>query len=139
MMNSSWMGSHFSNNDLVKESRMVDDYNFAFGNANASGEFIVICHPKPEKPIVWGRVVVKVRKIDWMPVETQYFDEDMKLSRTMEFSDYSKTNGNEHRMPLLIRVTPADEPGEYTEVFYKSIEFNLPLTKNFFSLRNLQK
>ncbi len=74
-----------------------------------------------------------------MPVEIQYFDEDMKLSRTMKFSDYSKTNDNEHRMPLLIRVTPADEPGEYTEVSYKSIEFNLPLTKNFFSLRNLQK
>ena len=132
MMNSSWMGSHFSNNDLVKESRMVDDYNFVFGNANTSDEFIVICHPKPDKPIVWGRVVVKVRKIDWMPVEIQYFDEDMKLSRTMEFGDYSKTNGKEHRLPLLIRVTPADEPGEYTEVFYKTIEFNLPLTKNFF-------
>ena len=31
MMGSSWMGSHFTNDDLVKESRMAEDYDFEYG------------------------------------------------------------------------------------------------------------
>ena len=137
MMGSSWMGSHFTNDDLVKESRMAEDYDFEYGKPLATGEVLIICLPKPEAPVVWGKVVVQVRKSDWMPLTVGYFDEDMELARTMEFGDFEKVN--DRLLPLHMRMIPADKPNERTEVRYEKIEFDLPISDDFFSLRSLRK
>ena len=137
MMGSSWMGSHFTNDDLVKESRMAEDYDFAYGEAGSANEVAIVCVPKPEAPVVWGKVVVRARRADWMPIEIGYFDEDMELARVMEFGDYQKTG--ERLLPLYIRITPTDKPKESTEVRYEEIEFNLPLADDLFTLRGLRK
>ena len=137
MMGSSWMGSHFTNDDLVKESRMAEDYDFEYGETATTDEVVIVCIPKPEAPVVWGKVVVRVRAKDWMPLTVGYFDEDMEPARTMEFGEYEMIN--DRVLPLFLRITPADEPGEYTEIHYDKIEFDLTLPDHFFSLRNLRK
>ncbi len=136
MMGSSWMGSHFTNDDLVKESRMAEDYDFEFGEATGDGEIAVVCIPKEEAPVVWGKVVVRVRSTDGMPLAVEYFDEEMEPARTMSFGDYRETGGR--LVPLRMRIVPADEPEERTEIRYESIEFDLPLAGDLFSLRSLR-
>ncbi len=137
MMAGSWMGSHFTNDDLVKDSRMADDYDFEFGEAAGDGEIAIVCRPKPEAPVVWGKVVVRVRGADGMPVAVEYFDEDMEPARTMSFGDYREVG--ERRIPLSMRIVPADEPEEHTEVRYEQIEFDRPLAEDLFSLRSLRE
>ena len=63
MMSSSWMGSHFSNDDLVKSSRLADDYTAtlqAKPGQNGSSNYVIALVPHPDAPVVWGKVVVTI-------------------------------------------------------------------------------
>ena len=139
LMMGSWMGSHFTNDDLVKESRMIDDYDIAIGFDGARDgvpvwEFVLT--PKPTAAVVWGKVVEQVRKADLMPVWARYYDERGNLVRTMTFEDYRTFGGR--LVPAVMTVRPADKPDERTTIRYKSLAFDVPLDAGFFSLRNLQ-
>ena len=139
MMMGAWMGSHFTNDDLVKESSIVDDYEFDIAfEGERDGvevwEFDLI--PKPEAPVVWGRVEYQVRKADLMPIEVLYFDESGELMRTMHFSQYETLGGR--LVPARMDVIPADKPEERTSLVYHELEFDLGLDEAFFSLRNLR-
>ena len=140
MMAASWMGSHFTNNDLVKESRMAADYTFEqsfAGRRNGEEVIKITCLPTPEAAVVWGKVVVQVRRGDYLPLAIPYYDEHTQLARTMTFSDVKTLGGR--RLPAKMTVVPADKPAESTVVDYQSIEFDLPLDDEVFSLRNLQR
>ena len=139
LMMGSWMGSHFTNDDLVKESRIIDDYEFEISfegsrDGNEIWEFLLI--PKPEAPVVWGRVEYDVRKADKMPIEVRYFDEDGELARSMRFSGYVTMGGR--LVPARMDVIPADKPEERTSLVYHELEFDIGLDEAFFSLRNLR-
>jgi hypothetical protein len=139
LMSASWMGSHFTNDDLVKESRLIEDYAITLAyegerDGVAVWEFDLI--PRPEAPVVWGRIAYQVRKSDTMPVFARYYDEDGTLVRTMTFFDYRQLGGR--LVPAAMRVVPEDKPGEYTEVRYSELEFDVDLDEDFFSLRSLR-
>jgi len=140
MMGSSWMGSHFTNDDLVKESRMADDYTFevTYEGERAGRKVIEItCIPKPEAVVVWGKLVVEVAAEDYMPFEMVYYDEDLNKARTMRFEDVGLLGGR--RLPKTMVVTPADKPSESTVVTYMDMSFDLKLSLDLFTLRNLQQ
>jgi hypothetical protein len=140
MMMGSWMGSHFTNDDLVKESRMDKDYNPTItfeGKRNNQDviEFTLI--PKPDAAVVWGKLVLTVLADGYIPVIEYYYDEDMKIARTMTFSKIKTLAGR--RLPSVIRVVPADKPDEYTELVYEKLELNVHLSDDFFSISNLRR
>jgi Outer membrane lipoprotein-sorting protein len=140
MMMGSWMGSHFTNDDLVKESRLVDDYEIQIGFEGERGgeevwEFQLT--PKPEAPVVWGRIDYRVRKRDKMPLWARYYDEDGGLSRTLEFGDFKRMGGR--LVPASMHMVPADSPDESTSVVYEELEFDVDLDESFFSLQALKR
>jgi len=139
LMSAAWMGSHFTNDDLVKESRLIEDYEITLAYEGARDgvevwEFDLV--PRPEAPVVWGRIGYQVRKDDTMPVWARYYDEDGELVRTMTFFDYHELGGR--LVPATMRVVPEDKPGEFTEVRYSELEFDIELDEEFFSLRRLR-
>jgi hypothetical protein len=139
MMMGSWMGSHFTNDDLVRESSIVDDYEFEIAFEGPRDgvdvwEFLLI--PKPEAPVVWGKVEYEVRKADMMPTWVRYFDESGELMRTMTFSDYQTMGGR--LVPARMDVVPSDKPRERTTLIYHELAFDVGLEESFFSLRNLR-
>lgn len=140
MMSGSWMGSHFSNDDLVKESRMSEDFTAKFTQEPTEEEpersWIIELVPKPDAPVVWGKVVLEVSK-DRLPVRIEYFDEKDNLVRTMAFSDVQEIEGR--KVPMKMTLTPADKPGEYTRVAYDSLEFDVPLSARTFTLQALKQ
>ncbi len=139
LMMGSWMGSHFTNDDLVKESRMIDDYDIAIGFEGDRGGVAVwefVLTPKPTAAVVWGRIVEQVRKDDLMPTWARYYDERGNLIRTMTFTDFRRLGGR--LLPSVMVVRPEDKPEERTTVRYRDLQFDVPLTPEFFSLRNLQ-
>jgi hypothetical protein len=140
MMAASWMGSHFTNDDLVKESRMADDYTFEITySGEMEGQQIVevTCHPKPEAAVVWGKVLVRARRTDYLPVFVKYFDEDLRLARTMTFSKVADLGGR--NLPTMVSMVPEEKPEESTNIHYKKMEYDLDLEDDFFSLRTLQR
>jgi outer membrane lipoprotein-sorting protein len=140
MMSGSWMGSHFSNDDLVKESRMADDYTFAFTSTPADGganQYVIECIPRPDAPVVWGKVVVTIDGTTELPTAITYWDEKGNLKRTMEFTDVQDLGGR--KIPCRMKLLPADDPGEFTEVIYDDIEFDIEIPAETFTLQALKQ
>ena len=140
MMSSSWMGSHFTNDDLVKQSRMAEDYTFSitFEGMNDGKEIIEItCLPNKEAAVVWGKVEVVVYADDYLPLRMIYYDEDLLLSRTLEFTNIEMMDGK--IIPTMMSMIPTNEPGESTTVKWEEIQFDVTIDDEFFSLRKLQQ
>ena len=140
MMSSSWMGSHFTNDDLVKQSRMAEDYTFSitFEGMNDGKEIIeVTCLPNKEAAVVWGKVEVVVYADDYLPLRMIYYDEDLLLSRTLEFTNIEMMDGK--MIPTMMSMIPTNEPGESTTVKWEEIQFDVTIDDEFFSLRKLQQ
>jgi len=140
MMMGSWMGSHFTNDDLVKESRMEEDYDpdITFEGERDGLEIIEFTLiPKPEAPVVWGKKIVTVRAKSHIPIQEFYYDEDMQLVRTISFTDIKVLGGR--RLASVLRVVPQDKPGEYTELVYNEMEFDINLKNSFFSIARLKR
>ena len=140
MMGGAWMGSHFTNDDLVKESRLVDDYDveMAFeGERDGVDVWELRLNPKPEAAVVWGHMAFLVRQSDSMPLWARYYDEDGELARTMEYSAFTEMGGR--LVPGVMDMVPADKPEERTSFRYEELEFDVDLDTSFFSLRTLQR
>jgi hypothetical protein len=138
-MGGSWMGSHFTNDDLIKDSRLADDFEYRLEDGpTIEGErtWAVILIPKPDAIVVWGRIDVMVRKSDLMPAGQLFYDEDLKPVRKLEFSDYREIGGR--NVAQRMRMSPLDEPGEFTEIRYESIEFGVALSPAFFTVQQLK-
>jgi len=140
MMMGSWMGSHFTNDDLVKDSRLADDYEPALTFEGPRGgekviEFELL--PKPDAPVVWGRIDMVVRTADLLPLSARYYDEDMVLARTLDFMDIREMGGR--MLPARLRMVPADKPAEFTELTYLDIEFDIDVPDSLFSLMQLRR
>lgn len=140
MMMGSWMGSHFTNDDLVKESRREDDYGAIIsfeGERDGVPVLEFTLTPKADAAVVWGKVVLRLQAKDHIPITEVYYDEDMAVARTFTFSKLKQMAGR--LRPAVMRVVPADKPEEFTELHYETLELNIPLSDSFFSLANLKR
>jgi len=144
MMLQSWMGSDFTNDDLVKESSMINDYtheitstpvddNIALGNEPA---YQIISIPKPNAPVVWGKLVYVVRKSDLMPLSFNYFDERGRLIKSLTFSNVREIEGRQ--IPTRWEMRSTDKPKNATVFELVDITFDKPIPKRVFTLRNLR-
>lgn len=138
MMSGSWMGSHFTNDDLVRDSRLSEDYTYSFAAKpdGTQNNYVIDCVPKPDAPVVWGKVSATVRA-DKVPVKVDYFDEKQNLVRTMEFSEVESVGGT--LTPMRFRLVPHDKPGEFTEIHYGALELDIDLDERMFSIQSLKK
>ena len=138
MMGGNWMGSHFSNDDLVKENRLSEEFEAVLTERpadNSEGVYVITLTPKPETAVVWGRIVVRVLP-DRMPTAITYFDEDFELVRTMAFSDFRDFDGR--KAPALMTLTPANKPNEFTKITYIELDFDVEIPESTFTLQGLR-
>ena len=140
MMMASWMGSHFTNDDLVKESRLIRDYEIEVGFEGERARVRVwefVLTPRPEAAVVWGKVVMEVRQADLMPTWANYYGDDGGLRRTVTFGDYKVMGGR--LVPATMRVVPTDKPDESTVIRYTSLRFDVRLPPETFTLGALRR
>jgi hypothetical protein len=140
MMSGSWMGSHFTNDDLVKESTFEDDYDSGItyeGERNGRLIYEMTAIPKPNAAVVWGKVVMLIEQKTLAPYKAFYYDEEGVLIRTLTF-DTQRQIG-ERVVPMRMSLQPEDKPDESTVILYHDIDFGVPLESAFFSLQNLKR
>jgi outer membrane lipoprotein-sorting protein len=139
MMMGSWMGSDFNNDDLVRETSMLDDYTFKIIEPQEmeSGILYIEMIPNENTPVVWGKIILSVRESDYLPVREEYYDEKGKLMRLMEFKDIRQMGGK--IIPAVMELTPQNKDGNKTVIRYLKVDFDIPIKNDVFSLRNLKK
>jgi outer membrane lipoprotein-sorting protein len=136
MMGGSWMGSHITNDDLVKSNHIEEEYDLRLLEETAES-FLIECLPKEDAAVVWGKIVYRLQKEPMVPLQVSYFDEDMVKVRDIIFDDV-QTIGD-RTVPLRMSVRPVDEPDELTVLHYSELTYDLPLAETVFSLRNLKR
>jgi len=135
MMGGAWMGSHITNDDLVKANHIDEDYQFTL-LAEDGTTWTIEGIPRPEAPVVWGKIVYRVQKEPLVPQQVEYFDEEGALVRRIVFDDVQTVSGR--TIPLRMTVLPLEKPKELTVMQYRKVQFDVDLKKDFFSLGNLK-
>jgi outer membrane lipoprotein-sorting protein len=139
MMGGSWMGSHFTNDDLVRHTRLSDDFHIKLvfkGQEKGQAVYRFSLKPKTDVPVVWGKIEVAVRQSDLQPLSQLFFDEKGKKMRILEFSKHQVQG--DRVMPMKMVMKPLDGSGEYTLVEWKEIDFGVKLSKSFFTIQKLK-
>jgi len=136
MMGGSWMGSHITNDDLVKANHIDEEYRLRLLEESAT-HYVVECLPKPDAAVVWGKIIYRVRKQPQVPEQVDYYDEEMVRVREIHFDDVQQIG--DRIVPLRLTVLPLEKPGETTILHYRELVYDLPLEESFFSLRNLKQ
>ncbi len=138
MMMSSWMGSDFTNDDLVKEFSLFEDYSYRLTEVeNGSKDLIYIdCIPREDLPVVWSHIVIVVRKENFIPVWQRYYDEKDRLMRVLNYSQIEKFD--DRTLPSAMELIPQNKKGYKTIIRYTKLQFNLKIEDEIFSLRNLR-
>jgi len=140
MMLQSWMGSDFTNDDLVKESSSVKDYYHSFGKDSVVDNrecYKIILTPKPDAPVVWGKIYSWISKKNFLQLRVEFYDEDGILVNTMIGSNIKDMDGR--LLPAKLEMNPADKEGNKTMVEYLSLTFDEPMEDDFFSEQNMKR
>ena len=133
------MGSDFTNDDLVKESTLMDDYvaRLVPGVPEQSGLYLIELVPKEQTPTVWSRIIIEIRRRDLMPLRQFYYDEKGRKMRRLEFGDIKVLGGR--KIPALMELVPLNKAGHRTVIRYLEAHFGGELDRDIFTLRNLRK
>ncbi len=140
MMLQSWMGSDFTNDDLVRESSVLEDYTHsieAIDTVDGYACYRIKMLPKPDAGVVWGKVMIWISQKGYMQLRARFFDEDGVAVKTMHGRRIKKIGGR--ILPTLWEMTPEDKPGHKTRIEYLDIQFNAPLKPTFFSQKNMKR
>jgi len=140
MMNQSWMGTDFTNDDLVKEASIIEDYQHSIsGKAKIGGRN---CHkinliPLPSAAVVWGKIILYIDEKENIILAADYYDEDGVLTNHLLASDLKVFSGR--LIPSKMEMTPMDKPENKTVLIYEELKFDLPLDESIFLPNTLQQ
>ncbi len=139
MMGQSWMGSDFTNNDLVKRNSLVNDYDQSLaGTETIEGYecYKINMVPKKDAAVIWGRVVLYIAKKEHFMLKAEYYDENGKLVNLETQTNIRHFTDRD--LPSKLTIVPVKEKGKKTVLEFETIEFNIPMNKNFFSQQNMK-
>ncbi len=141
MMGQSWMGSDFTNDDLIKMNSMVDDYRHQITGNEAIGGYdcyIIDLIPKPEAAVVWGKIRIWISKKEYYELRAEYYDEDGVMANYMTSGDI-KLMGD-RTLPSRMVMIPMDteKEGHETHLEMLDTEFNIKIGEDFFSQQNMK-
>lgn len=140
MMSQSWMGSDFSNNDLVRESSIITDYTHSLaGDSTISNYdcYKIKLIPKPDAPVVWSKVITFISKDEYLQLRSEFYDENQEMIRLMESSEIKEMGGR--TIPTRLEMTPLQEDGKKTIMIYQDIQFDIDISERFFSIQNMKR
>jgi outer membrane lipoprotein-sorting protein len=140
LLSENWMGSHFTNDDLMRETSFHDDYksDIEWAEVDGARRLKVTLTPRPKAPVVWEKIEYLMTADEWLPVRASYYD-DGKVVRIMRFSNVKEFDGR--KIPAVMELLPQTEgeKGEKTRVEYKEIKFDVGVDDGLFTQRGLRR
>lgn len=140
MMMQSWMGSDFNNNDLIRESSIVTDYNHELMQTETiDGQpcYKIKMVPKTDAPVVWSKVITWITREDYLQVKTKFFGDHEELVDVMKFSEVQTLDGR--KIPTKLSMIPQAKEGHKTIMKYHEADFNINIEPSFFSKQKMRK
>ncbi len=138
MMLQSWMGSDFTNDDMVKESSLEEDYHAKLLSKNGNRATLELI-PKEDAPVVWGKIIVEADLKNAVPITETFYDDRMKKVRVMTFSKVEKHGS--HRVPMVMELKPLDanKKKNSTKVIFEKVNFDAKIDPSYFTKQALKR
>ncbi len=140
MMLQAWMGSDFTNDDIVKESSKIEDYTHTIlGKKTINNDlcYKIMLNPKAETAVVWGKIIYYARVKDNLPAREEYYNERNELKKVLSFSKFKKLGGR--IIPTLYKMQTISKKNRYTLMEIKNARFNVKISRKTFTLQNLKR
>lgn len=138
LLSESWAGSHFTNDDLLRETKYREDYTASLSWAEEGGvrRLKVTMIPKPEAPVIYSKVEFTLTADDWVPLRVDYYD-GADIVRTMTYSDVQTVSGR--KLPMVMTLVPSDAPDERTVLKYDELQLDVRVDPDLFTRRGLRR
>lgn len=139
MMLQSWMGSDFTNDDLVKQSSLINDYEHRLVGEEKINDTLcwkIEAVPKADAAVVWGKLILWITKSGFQQLRIEFYDEDGHLKRTFIGSNMKNFDGR--LLPATWEMIPEGENGKKTILEYHHLTFNVSLSTSFFTEKNMR-
>lgn len=140
MMSQGWMGSDLTNDDLVKQASIIDDYQHKIlGEETIDGRktWQIELIPDEAAAVVWGKVIMWVSQKEYLQMKTEFYDEEDYLVNTIYGKNIKELGGQ--MVTSLMEVIPADEEGNKTTIEYLDLTFDVKLDESFFSVQSMKR
>ena len=140
MMSQGWMGSDFSNDDILKESSLSKDYDHKIlteKTIDGTDVYKIELLPKENAAVVWGKIIKWISKEEYLQLKSEYYDVDDYLIKTETASDIKTMDGRV--IPTHFEIIPADEEGNKTVMKIENTEFDIDIDNRFFSQQNMKQ
>jgi outer membrane lipoprotein-sorting protein len=140
MLADGWMGSDYTNDDILNESSIIKDYTHRIVKSetlNGHSCWVIELIPHEDAPVVWGKILMWISKDEYIQLKSEYYDEDDYLIKTELASELKRMDGR--LIPTRIEIIPAEKPNQKTVVVMNSIRFNIPIEDSFFSQQNMRR
>ena len=134
-----WIGSDFTNDDLVQMSSISRDYTGTLvGEVEMQGfpAYQIKLVPHPNAPVVWGGLMVWTRKADCVPLKIEYYDEAGKLVRTLDYSEIKWFDDRE--IPAALNMQWVKTPNRKSILRALEVKYNRPIPDHIFTIENLE-
>ncbi len=140
MMMQSWMGSDFTNDDLVQESSLVKDYEHRLlGEEKLEGYdcYKIELIPNEDAAVVWGKIFMWISKEELLWLKAEFYDEDDFLVNTEILTDIKQMD--DRVIPTRMEMIPAEKEGHKTIMTFDKMDFEAPIEESFFSIQNMKR
>jgi len=140
MMSQGWMGSDYTNDDLINEASIVDEYTHEMAGEDTIRNmacYKIRLTPTEEAAVVWGEIMMWISKKGNYEMKALYYDEDDDLVKT-HLSYEIKTLGD-RRIPSKFEIIPEEEKNKRTVVEIKEMDFDVQFNEKFFSQQNMKR
>ncbi len=136
MMLQNWMGSDITNDDMVRQSSLIDDYHATLLSKEGNIATIELI-PKPDAAVVWGKIVTRIDTTHYTGIEDRFYDETGLLIRTFHYEDVKQFG--RYYLPTLWRVQPAEHPENHTTITLETVIYDQPISDAYFTKSALRR
>jgi outer membrane lipoprotein-sorting protein len=140
MMLQSWMGSDFTNDDVVRADSLIVDYTHRIVESperDGVACWIIEAIPKPDAPVVWGKILFQIRQDNYIALRADYYDEAGEVVKYYETSDVQTIEGLELATRFVMH--DLERPGYHTRIQYSGLTFSPDIEPDRFSVRRLKR
>ncbi len=136
MMLQNWMGSDITNDDMVKQSSIVDDYDAKIIKIYNSVVVIELI-PKENAAVVWGKIVTHIDTTTYTSKKDIFYDEDGEEVRYFIYDRVKKFG--KYYIPTIWRVESIDKKERYTEIILEDVKYDTEISKEYFKKSALKR
>jgi len=136
MMLQNWMGSNITNDDMVKQSSLIEDYDARVLEKNATIISIELL-PKEDAAVVWGKIITNIDTRTYTSVRDIFYDEEGKEVREFLYENVKKIG--EYYFPTYWKIQPSDKKESFTEIHIEDVQYDINISKHYFEKSALKR